>query len=330
MSNRKLRKTTAMAFLTLFLLLCGVISVFPLVRGSRSQAVGAPVIRPTEVVIGDVALARNSRSADDYIGQNVSKTSELRTPTATTITHSVSQTITQFNSVSCNNSSGHADNSYFRVFDLAAFGISSDFNVTDVQIGIESAYSDPGNQPLDVNLYILTNPTLPLTFGNLTPIGNASVNIVDQDLSLFNIAVTGTAPANSHLVVEIFTPNGQASNTFFFIGSNNLGETAPSYLAAAACGITEPVTTAALGFPDMHIVMNVTGDTGAPTPTPPPSGAPILLVDDDDNTPDVRSYYTTALNALGVSYDIWDTDNSDSEPNATYLANYDIVVWFTG
>ena len=40
----------------------------------------------------------------------------------------------------------------------------------------------------------------------------------------------------------------------------------------------------------------------------------ILLVDDDDNNPDVRAYYTAALDALGKSYQIWDTGHSDSEP----------------
>lgn len=57
---------------------------------------------------------------------------------------------------------------------------------------------------------------------------------------------------------------------------------------------------------------------------------PILLVDDDDNSPDVRSYYTTVLDNLGLFYDIWDTNNSDNEPSAAELAPYQAVIWFTG
>jgi subtilisin family serine protease len=57
---------------------------------------------------------------------------------------------------------------------------------------------------------------------------------------------------------------------------------------------------------------------------------PILLVDDDDNFPDVRAYYTDALNALQLSYDIWDTGNSDNEPTAVQLSPYRSVIWFTG
>jgi subtilisin family serine protease len=57
---------------------------------------------------------------------------------------------------------------------------------------------------------------------------------------------------------------------------------------------------------------------------------PILLVDDDDNSPDVRATYTAALDALGTQYDVWDTGNSDVEPSAAELAAYDTVIWFTG
>jgi hypothetical protein len=56
----------------------------------------------------------------------------------------------------------------------------------------------------------------------------------------------------------------------------------------------------------------------------------ILLVDDDDNNPDVRSYYTTALDALGKTYQVWDTGNSDNEPGAVALQAYQTVIWFTG
>lgn len=57
---------------------------------------------------------------------------------------------------------------------------------------------------------------------------------------------------------------------------------------------------------------------------------PLLLVDDDDNQPDVRPAYESALAALGRAWDIWDTDNSDIEPTAADLALYSAVVWFSG
>ncbi len=59
---------------------------------------------------------------------------------------------------------------------------------------------------------------------------------------------------------------------------------------------------------------------------------PVLLVDDDDNSPDVQGTYTAVLdNLLGPgNYDIWDTNNSDMEPTVLDLAPYTTVIWFTG
>lgn len=57
---------------------------------------------------------------------------------------------------------------------------------------------------------------------------------------------------------------------------------------------------------------------------------PYLVVDDDDNAPDVQSTYTAALDAKGLDYDVWDTNNSDDEPTAAEMSSYDMVLWFTG
>lgn len=56
----------------------------------------------------------------------------------------------------------------------------------------------------------------------------------------------------------------------------------------------------------------------------------VLLVDDDDNGPDVRSYYTDALDGLGLDYDVWDTGNSDDEPTQSLMSPYSVIIWFTG
>ena len=192
------------------------------------------------------------------------------TPDLTTITHSTSQAIVPGNSVACNAGGLHTDNSYLREFDLPAFGITGPFAVSQVEFGVETALGATGNQPVTVNLYTKINPAAPLTFGNLSPIGSASVQVSDQNLTLFTAPVAGVATAGSVLVVEVFTPEGQTAGNSFFIGSNPDPETAPSYLAAADCGVPEPATTAAIGFPDMHIVMNVTGSgdvTGCVAPS---------------------------------------------------------------
>lgn len=168
------------------------------------------------------------------------------------------------NSVSCNTGGLHADNSYYRVFDLAGdFGITGAFDVTAVQYGIEQATSQT-TQPVDVNLYTLNGT---FTLANLTPIGDTTDNISSQSGTIFTSLVGGTVPPNGILVVEIFTPNGQTAGNSFFIGSNAAGQSDPSYLRAADCGVTQPTATGGIGFPNMHIVMNVIGNESAGLPS---------------------------------------------------------------
>ncbi len=55
----------------------------------------------------------------------------------------------------------------------------------------------------------------------------------------------------------------------------------------------------------------------------------ILLVDDDQNDPDVISYYTAALDGLGAQYDIWDT-SIDGDPGIQDIAGYRKLLWELG
>ncbi|MCA9962350.1 MAG: carboxypeptidase regulatory-like domain-containing protein, partial [Anaerolineales bacterium] len=57
----------------------------------------------------------------------------------------------------------------------------------------------------------------------------------------------------------------------------------------------------------------------------------ILLVDDDNNSPDVQSYYTAALDALGYDYDLFDVGGgAGNGPTLAELQGYSIVIWFSG
>lgn len=172
------------------------------------------------------------------------------------------------NSVSCNGGAPnyyHSDNSYYRAFKMSDFGITEDFMVSAVEIGVEQATGNTGSQPVECILYT-TNSTFPAGFpGSLTQIGTVSANVPDQNLTLFSFNVSGLVPAGTNqLVVEIHTPDGGTTLNTFFIGSNDAGETAPSYLKAADCSITSPVTTGSIGFGTMNIVMSVTGTENVP------------------------------------------------------------------
>ena len=57
-------------------------------------------------------------------------------------------------------------------------------------------------------------------------------------------------------------------------------------------------------------------------------GADILLVDDDAGNL-YEAYYKNALDANGYNYSYWNAAN-DGVPNTTLLADYSVVIWFTG
>lgn len=190
-----------------------------------------------------------------------------------TLTHSASRSLVAGNSISCNSGGEHASSSYLRYMNLADFGIDGAFDVSQVEVGIEDARGAGGIQPVTVNLYTW-DPLEPFRFENFVPIGSANGLVPDQSLALVTIPVSGSAPAGSTLVVELVTPDGQSAHHSLRVGSNAGGQTAPSYLAAADCGLPEPTSTGALGFPAMELVILVTGTATCTADLPWASASP--------------------------------------------------------
>ncbi|MEO8195302.1 MAG: IPTL-CTERM sorting domain-containing protein [Thermoanaerobaculia bacterium] len=196
----------------------------------------------------------------------MSRSAEGTSCAATLLTQTTSQSIVSLNSVSCNLLGLHADNSYFRAFDMTPF--ASGFDVCEIQVGVEQAVGAGGVQPITVSVYANSGAAFPN--GTLALLGTASPSVADQSLAVLTVPLAASVPAGTtQMVVEVFTPDGQAAGNSFFIGSNNLGESGPSYLEAADCGISVPTPTSSIGFANMQIVLNVGGDAaGGP---PPPS-----------------------------------------------------------
>jgi uncharacterized repeat protein (TIGR01451 family) len=255
------------------------------IDGGFAPPLALEPMAPNLVVIGDLGFSTSPagvvESGDPYVLPSVP-------PEAILITHSVDQSIISLNSVSCNAGGLHTDNGYLRKFTLTDFGITGDFNVTNVEIGIETATGAGGTQPGTMNLYTW-NPADAFIYANFTLIGTADTMVADQALTIIDVPVVGTAPAGSTLVVEFFTPNGQTAGNSLFVGSNNLGQTDFTYLAAADCGVPEPLDTGSIGFPDMHLVMNVVGEE---------SGV----------APDVPWFWEVPTNGTVPSLDMWNID----------------------
>ncbi|UXI70062.1 hypothetical protein [Tahibacter amnicola] len=189
--------------------------------------------------------------------------------TAQTIAQSNSSAITANNSVSCNAQGLHTANGYYRAFTLSKFPILTQphFRIQNITYGVELA-NDGANagQPVQVNLY--KSSSNPPTTASLTLLTSESTTVQDTASGTL-VSVPITAPpvlnvSTDILVVEIYTPDGMINSHSFFVGSNNAGEVAPSYIKASDCGVTEITSLAAINFPGMQIVMSVTGDNGVP------------------------------------------------------------------
>jgi subtilisin-like proprotein convertase family protein len=230
----------------------------------------------------------------------------------TLITESVSQDIISGNSVACADmGSGFTfETHYARAFDLPSFGIDGFFQVCEVDVAVEAALSLAGTQPLTVYLYSTPLGTFP--GGLLTPIGTAVVPLPDQDQSYVTVPVDGIVPPQSTLVVDVASEDGTVALSAFYIGSNGLGQTAPGYITAPDCGFATPTDLADAGFPNMHMVINVSGtgfDTG--TVPPPPPECPITSSFFSNTTPTAitdNGTTTSTIDVSGAGSYIWDVN----------------------
>ena len=213
-------------------------------------------------------------------------------PQGVTLSQTTSDQILDLHSIACveqddeGNAIQNRDNSYYRVFDLDQQQVEGDLDVTSVIVGVESASTPDGNaQPATARLHTLEGGFL---VANMTQIASTDFDIEPQNQTTLEVPLTTTVPAGSTLVFELFIPNATDGGTLLFIGSNNLGQTAPGYLRApsSGCDFIEPTDFADVGgadFPDIHIVMMVSGtqtasarvtESGTPAPAAP---RPVLV-----------------------------------------------------
>ncbi|MCB1009143.1 MAG: fibronectin type III domain-containing protein, partial [Acidobacteria bacterium] len=74
---------------------------------------------------------------------------------------------------------------------------------------------------------------------------------------------------------------------------------------------------------------NVCGNSSASAVFNFTTGIPrVLLVDDDNNDPDVLPTYQALLTTMSINAEVWDT--TSSEPALGDLLNYEAIVWFSG
>ena len=202
-----------------------------------------------------------------------------------------STTITAGNSVTCSAGGIHVQNFFYRYFDttltgagqewdgLGGVAVAGQFKIDSINLGIEVATAGagaatPGFQPIIIRLYVDT-PVPSFPGAQPLPINAVSTtNYLVADTAVgvvVNIPLTGPAylfTIGDKIIVEIELVDGTAPGNSMWLGSNNLGETGPTYLVSAPCGVTVPTTVATIGFPLMALVSDLLYSA--------PGGPPVL------------------------------------------------------
>ncbi len=66
--------------------------------------------------------------------------------------------------------------------------------------------------------------------------------------------------SGENLVVEVgYAAPVAASMNRIFLSANDLGQTAPSYIASTGCALANPTSMASINFPNAHFILSVSG-----------------------------------------------------------------------
>jgi hypothetical protein len=171
-----------------------------------------------------------------------------------TLSQTTSPTIAGGKSIACPSTApmGTAANNYYRVFDLASFGVTTDFHVSKVSFQIEDCESG-GATCATVSVKVGTysgTPGATLSTGSMTMLGsNPSVTVpivVENGTSTpggtVDATLSATIPAGSKLYVEVDAPDG--ANTYqFYMGANAGGQSGKGYAASPDGSCSPPGAT---------------------------------------------------------------------------------------
>jgi hypothetical protein len=173
-----------------------------------------------------------------------------------TLTQTTSGTLVQNTAPACGNSTATDVNDYYRVFDLTAAGITTDFHVTQVSFQVD--YSTGQSPSVKIGTYSAT-PGTTLNVNNMATVTTKTATVPSTTTgATVNVDFTGTTiTAGSKLLFEIDSPAG----SILYMGANTGGESASGYIMAPACSINSPtdISTVSATYPTVDLLMTVTG-----------------------------------------------------------------------
>jgi hypothetical protein len=190
-------------------------------------------------------------------------------------------------SIACSDGATTTTNAWLRLFDLDGdHGLIGTYSVQSIDWGVESVI---GSLDITVNVYCL-DEGLPFLYAFMELKDSAAILVADELLTFHSTPIGGYCDtATEDMAIDLSAEDCNIAGCHHcFIGMNDLGQTAPTYIAAASCGVNEPTDLAGLGFPNAHLVMKVNGgdaddggqddDGGGDVPATTGVGAILLLL----------------------------------------------------
>jgi|GEM_PF-1145039 len=176
-------------------------------------------------------------------------------PTGSSITYNPDQALEE--NIACRGGGFISDNEFYHAYDLATdFGITSTFNLSEIEIGIFSATAGGGTgaQDLEARLYYINN--LDLSVATLTFISSATITIPDVTVPLhWRIPLSASIPANQLFAIGIWNPDGTTFENTLALATNQTPLTIrETYISSVGCGITSPTPMSSIGFSHQTVI----------------------------------------------------------------------------
>jgi hypothetical protein len=161
----------------------------------------------------------------------------------------------------CTNADGTtADGSWYRIFSLDEEGISGEFDITHVNLGICFAIGMP-DVTLKVGTYGGGIDDATLDLARATVLTTVPVPVPPTQITeLIPISAPTKIPAGSIIFVEIAVPNMMGTGEQANIGLTLGAETHPAYVRSPKCGPAAATSTTTAGPSNGAFVISVTGN----------------------------------------------------------------------
>jgi hypothetical protein len=161
-------------------------------------------------------------------------------------------------SLACSDETGTRENSWYRIFNLADFGVDKAFVVSRVNFGVQTAV---GQQRVKVSIgtYSGSAGSVELDTTKIDVLGLTTIGVPEGKAYMAQANFAGVEiPAGANLVVEVKT-EGISDGSYFYLGATTANEMVPGYLRAPTCKTPNPLMTSALGYLGTHLVIAVSG-----------------------------------------------------------------------